>query len=216
MYMITEQKPFEEILQSLQGATSVYLVGCGTCPAACRTGGKPEVLAIKEALLGAGLTVPGWMIIPTACDELAEQAIVAQGEPIAEADCLLVLACGLGVQNVARYSDKQVRPGLNTLFFGQRDEDGRFIELCLQCGECVLGRTAGICPRTACAKELVNGPCGGYHNGKCEVDPERPCAWMRIYDRLAAHGQADQLVTTLTIKDYRKASHPRRTVVVAQ
>ncbi|MHB9090313.1 MAG: methylenetetrahydrofolate reductase C-terminal domain-containing protein [Chloroflexota bacterium] len=207
--MITRQKPFAEIERDLEGSGRVFVVGCGTCAALCQTGGKPEVLQMRQALLAAGKEVPGWMVIPTACDELAEQALTAY-EPVNWSDSLLVLACGLGVQNVARYAGKMVYPGLDTVFFGKRQAGELFAEVCLQCGECVLGRTAGICPRTACAKELVNGPCGGYREGKCESDPARDCAWMQIYDRLRELGQLDKFATLSPIKDYRKAAHPRR------
>ncbi len=213
MYMITKQKPFAEISQALAGLQGAYVIGCGTCAALCQSGGKPEVLQMREALLAAGFAVPGWMVIPTACDELAEQALLSSAEAIAQADVLLVMACGLGVQNVARYAQKAVHPALDTLFFGKRDEGERFVELCVQCGECVLGRTAGVCPRTSCAKELVNGPCGGYRQGKCEADPERDCAWMRIYDRLRLLDRLDSFANLPPFKDYHKGSHPRRAVV---
>lgn len=210
MYMITKSKAFEDLARDLTGSQRVFVVGCGTCAALCQTGGKPEVLRMREELLAAGHEVPGWMVIPTACDELAETALADNGEPVGWADALLVMACGLGVQNVARYAGKPVFPALDTVFFGKREEGERFAEMCTQCGECVLGRTAGVCPRTACAKELVNGPCGGYREGHCEVDPNRDCAWMLIYDRLRQLGRLDRFATLPPIKDYRKASHPRR------
>ncbi|MHB1414160.1 MAG: methylenetetrahydrofolate reductase C-terminal domain-containing protein [Chloroflexota bacterium] len=212
--MISEQKPFPEIVDLLEDAQSVYVVGCGTCAALCQTGGKPEVLKMRDDLQAAGKEVPGWMVIPTACDELAEQALLENAGPIRQADCLLVMACGLGVQNVVRYADRQVHPALNTLFFGKRDVEERFVELCTQCGDCVLGRTAGICPRTACAKELVNGPCGGYREGKCEVDRNRDCAWMQIYDRLQRLDRLDRFAALPPFKDYHKAAHPRRVTIV--
>ena len=37
------------------------------------------------------------------------------------------------------------------------------------CGDCVLDKTAGICPVTTCPKGLLNGPCGGMWDGMCEV-----------------------------------------------
>lgn len=213
MYMITTAKPFEDLARDLATCRRVVVVGCGTCAALCQTGGKPEVLRMRDSLQAAGKEVPAWLVIPTACDELAEAALASVEAPIAWADALLVMACGLGVQNVARYARKPVFPALDTVFFGKREEAERFAEICVQCGDCVLGRTAAVCPRTACAKELVNGPCGGYHDGHCEVDPNRDCAWLQIYERLRRVGMLDRFATLPTVKDYRKASHPRRMVV---
>ncbi|MDP2727564.1 MAG: methylenetetrahydrofolate reductase C-terminal domain-containing protein, partial [Dehalococcoidia bacterium] len=86
-------------------------------------------------------------------------------------------------------------------------------ELCMQCGACLLGLTAGICPITACAKSLVNGPCGGYKDGKCEVHPDRDCAWCQIFERLGELGQRGKLQAMPLLKDYSKFCHPRHTTL---
>lgn len=82
------------------------------------------------------------------------------------------------------YLDIPVIPAVDTLFIGVEETPGLFREACAQCGQCLLGITAGVCPITACHKSLVNGPCGGTNNGKCEVDSEKDCAWTLIYNRL--------------------------------
>ena len=51
----------------------------------------------------------------------------------------------------------------------------------------------GICPVTRCAKHMMNGPCSGSREDRCEVDPARPCAWQLIYKRLKDIGQLDRL-----------------------
>ncbi len=60
------------------------------------------------------------------------------------------------------------------------------------CGNCVLDRTAGICPVTQCPKGLLNGPCGGMWNGMCEVLADRECVHVRIYRRRAEQGRPRQ------------------------
>lgn len=210
MKTITEQKPFEEIEQYLEGAEKIYLIGCGTCATECHTGGRTEVLAMKDKLNERGKVVTGWMVIPTACDELTREAIAQASDDIEQADCILALTCAFGVQTVIRYTDKMVYPALNTLFIGIEEVPAQFSELCIQCGNCLLGRTAGICPLTACPKGLVNGPCGGYRHGMCEVDPNRECAWVRIYNRLQKVGQLERLSELQPLKDYSKMAHPRR------
>ena len=73
---------------------------------------------------------------------------------------------------------------------------------CGQCGECFLNLTGGICPITACSKSLVNGPCGGTKNGKCEVCPEMDCGWERIIQRLKEQGRLDVLRCATQLHDF--------------
>ncbi len=191
MKSITKQKPFDEIKEQLDRFDRVYIAGCGTCATMTRTGGREEVLDMKGRLEELGKLVTGWTVIPTACDEMTEVAINEDKGPIENANCILVMACALGVHKASLYIDKPVIPALDTLFIGVEDSPGDFREVCAQCGQCVLGETAGICPLTACHKGLLNGPCGGTNNGKCEVDREKDCAWTLIYQRLEAQGRLD-------------------------
>ncbi len=217
MITITEQKPLEEIMQCLDRSKSVYLIGCGTCATMLHTGGKSEVLEMKDKLEAAGKKVTGWMVIPTACDELTKAALIENAQAIEAADSILVMSCAFGVQTVNFYTDKPAYPALNTLFIGKEERPGYFIEVCMQCGDCVLAQTAGICPLVRCAKSLLNGPCGGSVEGKCEIDPDTPCAWQLIYDRLAALGQLDKLEEIEPIKDWStsQSGGPRKINVEA-
>ncbi|MBI2858524.1 MAG: methylenetetrahydrofolate reductase C-terminal domain-containing protein [Chloroflexi bacterium] len=215
MYTITRQKPSGEVTDSLAGAKKVFIIGCGTCATACHTGGKAEVLEMKGHLQKMGKEVVGWMVIPTPCDSLTKFAIEEDKERIMQADAVLVMACAYGVQNIANLAEKAVIPALDTVFFGMEDASspGQFAEVCLQCGECVLASTGGICPVTRCPKGLVNGPCGGTKDGKCEVDPGKDCAWTLIYNRLKKQGRLEEMRKTQKPKDYQKMGHPRQAVV---
>jgi ferredoxin len=215
MKTITEQKPLEEISEALSGVEKVYLVGCGTCATMCHTGGKSEVLDMKEKLEAAGKKVTGWMVVPTACDELTRDALEENAKEVEEADAILAMTCAFGVQTITLYTDKPVYPSLNTLFVGKEETPGHFIEICMQCGNCILAKTAGICPLVRCAKSLLNGPCGGSVDGKCEISPDVPCAWQMIYDRLAALGQLDKLEEIVPIRDWSTSSAggPRRVTI---
>jgi ferredoxin len=217
MITITEQKPFEEIIQSLGKAKKVYIIGCGTCATICHTGGKSEVLDMKEKLEAAGKQVTGWMVVPTACDELTKYALEERAEEVKQADAILVMTCAFGVQTIALYADKPVYPVLNTLFVGKEEAPGHYIEVCMQCGNCVMATTVGICPLVRCAKSLLNGPCGGSVEGKCEISPDTPCAWQLIYDRLEALGQLDKLEEIVPPRDWSTSSAggPRRTIISA-
>jgi hypothetical protein len=106
---------------------------------------------------------------------------------------------------ISDYTALPVLPGLNTLFIGREAEPGFFVEECAQCGDCVLGDNAGICPIVHCAKSLFNGPCGGSVEGKCEVDPNLPCGWQLIYDRMKALGRLQELSEIRPYKDWSKS-----------
>ena len=215
MITITRQKPLEEVTESLNRCEGVYLIGCGTCATMLHTGGKSEVLEMKRQLEAAGKKVTGWMVIPTACDTLTREALAENAADIEAADCILVMSCAFGAQTVSLYSDKAVYPALNTMFVGREESPGYFIEVCAQCGDCVLAQTAGICPLVRCAKSLQNGPCGGSVDGKCEIDPDTPCGWQLIIDRLTALGQLDKLEEIVPAKDWG-TSHsggPRQIII---
>ena len=138
-----------------------------------------------------GKRVTGTLVIPTACDDMTAEALKENEKGISGADCILSMSCALGVDRMNLYLDKPIIPALDTLFIAVEDSPGYFREACAQCGQCVLGETAGICPITACHKGLINGPCGGTNDGKCEVDKEKDCAWTLIYQRLEAQGRLD-------------------------
>jgi len=204
MKTITKQKPLEEVRQYLEKCQSVYLIGCGTCATLCHTGGKSEILNMKDRLEASGKKVTGWMVISTACDELTKYALQEEAENIQAAGCILAMTCAVGVQTISLNlkEPKPVYPALNTLFLGMEESPGHFIEVCMQCGGCVLGRTASICPLVRCAKSLLNGPCGGSAEGKCEISSDVPCAWQMIYDRLVEMGRLDELEEIEPVKDW--------------
>ena len=212
MRTITEQKPWEEIVEMLKGVDKVYLIGCGTCATMCRTGGKSEVREMEGKLEAAGKKVTGWMVIPSVCDELTRYALEENAEDVEAADGILAMHCAFGVQTLTLYANKLVYPALNTMFIGIEDTPGHFIEVCMQCGDCVLGKSAGLCPLVRCAKSLFNGPCGGSVEGKCEVSPDIPCVRQMIIDRLQAFGRLDILEEIVTCHDWSvsNAGGPRR------
>jgi len=114
------------------------------------------------------------------------------------------------VQAVATVVDKAVHPACDTISLGGIRGEWRGEERCAECGQCFLEFTAGICPLTACAKQLVNGPCGGAKDGCCEVEPEvRRCAWDVIYERLERQGRIGVLRNSpLQTKDYARMQPP--------
>jgi hypothetical protein len=113
------------------------------------------------------------------------------------------MACGAGVQFVAeKYKTKPLYPALNTSFVGVTEEIGYWTERCQLCGDCKLHLTGGICHVARCSKSLMNGPCGGSMNGKCEINPEIDCAWQLIYERLKSIGEPEKMNIIIPIVDW--------------
>ena len=213
MKSITKAKAYEEVSHMLEGIDRVFLVGCGTCTTMTHTGGVPEVRAMTERLQETGKIVTGSTVVPVACDDMTSPTLQENQGQIRHAGALLVLTCALGVQRVSSLVSVPVIPALDTLFIGLELEPGNFAEACDQCGECVIGWTGGICPITACHKRLVNGPCGGTHNGKCEVSPEKDCAWTLIYNRLKTLNRLDLMRQYQPIKNAQVEIRPRRILI---
>jgi methylenetetrahydrofolate reductase (NADPH) len=65
---------------------------------------------------------------------------------------------------------------------------------CKDCGDCSLPEIAYLCPESQCAKNQRNGPCGGTHEGRCEVDGYGDCIWLRAYERLKHDGTEQALL----------------------
>ncbi len=181
---ITQQKSIEEIERLTNGLGRIFIIGCGTCVTLTRTGGAPEVEAMRQQLTEKGKVVTGTTVVPVACDNLTIDMLREFQNPLKQADGLLIMTCAFGVQTIAHQIPKMVIPALDTLFVGKETGAGEFNEICVQCGTCIIGETGGICPVTTCHKGLVNGPCGGTNNGKCEIDSDKDCAWTLIYNRL--------------------------------
>jgi ferredoxin len=205
----TKQKPLEEILESLEGEKKIFIVGCGDCASLCHTGGEEEVWEMEEKLVAKGKEVVGTVVIDVACHTLKVRSVFNElKEQIKQADGLLIMACGAGVQSASQVTDKTVHPGLDSLFLANIRRHGEFMERCSMCGQCILDLTRGICPVTRCAKGLINGPCGGAKDGKCEVDSQRDCGWVQIYERLKERGELDRLRRYQSPKDFQRTVKP--------
>lgn len=209
--LVSEQKPLDEILRSLDGESTIFLLGCRGCAEASHTGGEKEVRAMKATLEEQGKTVLGWTVLDFLCQKaLVKTGLQAYRTQILASDSLLVMCCGVGVQATAAAVDKVVHPACNTLSMGGAQGEWRGSERCAECGECLLDYTGGICPITACTKSLVNGICGGMRDGRCEHEPEvRPCGWYLIYERLRKLGRVDRLRDMPGIRNHAKAEPPK-------
>jgi len=192
--ILSEQKPFDEILGFLEGEKNVFILGCNGCAQSSGSGGPQQVAEMKRKLEETGRKVTSTKVI----DFLCEKALVKSGlrgkiAEVAAADSILIMTCGIGVQAVAASVSKVCHPACNTINLGGSRGEWQGSERCQECGQCLLDYTGGICPLSACTKGLVSGACGGASNGKCELDPQQDCGWELIYQRLKAKGQLDKL-----------------------
>ena len=212
--IVGQQKPLEEIWEMIREHKKVLVLGCNTCVAVCHQGGTKQAEVLTSLLRMQAtqeenkieLEVGG---IERQCEhDFFETALDA----ISNADAVLSLACGVGVQFMAeKFHTTPLYPALNTTFLGAVEQPGFFTEKCQACGNCVLAVTGGICPVSRCAKRLLNGPCGGVNNGKCEINKELDCAWCLIVNRLEALGKLDDYEELFPLKDWSKdrAGGPR-------
>jgi len=198
--IVVRQKPVDEVCAMVAPHRRVLIVGCDTCAAVALAGGEKEVATLKE-LLALGTAREGSTV------EFSGAVIKRQCEPeyvdeleFEDVDAILSLGCGAGVALLAANNDIPVYPGVDTLFVGSAVGLAHWKAECSACGSCVMGKTAGICPITRCAKGIMNGPCGGVDDGKCELG-DRPCAWVEIYERYEQLEQSDRFEVTIEPKD---------------
>lgn len=217
--IVAERKPLSEIKSYIDGFNKILIVGCGTCTTVCLAGGENEVKMVASALR------IGYMKEDKEV-EIVEDCITRQCEPeflgeliekIKREDIQAVvsLGCGVGVNSLAeRLGNVFVFPGVDTKFFGATVEPGVWIELCEGCGKCILNITGGICPIARCSKSLLNGPCGGSKDGKCEISPDVECGWALIIERMKNLGTLHLLEETIPPRDWSYSHHggPRRVI----
>jgi ferredoxin len=211
----TIQKSLGEIIDFLEEGEKVFIVGCGNCAEKCRSGGQQETQQMRQRLLAKGVNVVGAAATESGkslCKlSLARNLLTVEYKEQAEkADSFLVLACGQGIHTVIDATGgAKVHPGCNTIFGGETVTDEFITEYCSLCGECIVETTGGLCPLTLCSKGLLNGPCGGAKDGKCEVNPDRDCGWILIFERLKELGKTENLYTYRKPKNNLKWNKPR-------
>lgn len=211
--IISQQKDIKDILYAIKNGP-VFLIGCSECATVCHTGGEEEILSMKEKLENENIEVSGWVILDPACHFLNDKRLLKNHmDEINRAKKILVLACGNGVQTVSEIFDTaEVISGTETLFLGEIKRLGNFEKRCSLCGECIQDLFNGLCPISRCPKEMLNGPCGGSIDGKCEISSDLECIWDIIFLRFKQKGQLHRLKEIKEPKDWSKSTVMRRTL----
>jgi len=206
--MITaEQKEIKAIKEMIKPYKKILVLGCGSCVAECAAGGEKETMALASTLrMSAKMEGQDVLIKDMTLDrQCVKEFIIQLDDVIDKYDAVLSLGCGAGVQAVAEmYPEIPIIPALNTEFLGETRDQGYWVENCLGCGDCMLYFFGGVCPLARCSKQLLNGPCGGSREGVCEINPEVPCAWQKIVDKLDRFGALGRLEMIYPPKDWSK------------
>ena len=211
--IITKQKNLSDLLNLIKDGP-VFIIGCNECATLCHTGGKEEILSMKNTLKKKNIKTTGWIVLEPACHLQNDKRLLKNyKKEINAAKKILVLACGNGAQTVSEIINNiEIIPGTDTLFLGEIKRINNFEKRCVMCGDCVQDLFEGLCPVSRCPKSMLNGPCGGVINGKCEIDNEIDCVWDIIYKRLKEKGQLYRLKEIKKPKDWSKSTGMRRVI----
>jgi ferredoxin len=204
--IIAERKPFDDIYNKVEKYNSILILGCGTCVTVCMAGGEKEASILANQLILAARqdkkSISAECItITRQCDrEFFDDATV---KALNNADAVISMGCGVGVQFIAEtFPDVNLFSSLNTKFYGATLEQGVWSERCAGCGDCIIDNFGSVCPVARCSKSLLNGPCGGSADGKCEISSDTDCAWQLIYDRMELLGRVNELENNQPIRDW--------------
>jgi len=204
--IVTTLKPLDELLDFISPYANILIAGCDGCTQPPR--GLREAKTLSQLLeLGGKLRNKNLAFKATTvakqCDNYLAASILRP--QINGVEAVLTLGCGIGAQTLAEiFPELPVFPAQNTHFMGAEDREGGILEeRCVGCGDCLLAVTGGICPVARCSKELLNGACGGSKEDKCELNPEKDCAWILIYERLKKLNKLELLKEFRPPRDYQ-------------
>ena len=206
--IVAEAKPIKELLEMVKDFKKILVVGCKGCVTVCNVGGAKEaaILAstIRISRKKEGLdVVVGEHTLERQCDP---EYIDELKDVIGDYSAVISIACGVGPQFLSeRYPGAKVFPGVNTQFMGGAVEHGVWEERCAGCGTCAIHLFGGLCPIARCSKSLLNGPCGGSSNGKCEISKDVDCVWDLIVTKMMEQDRLDELTVFRPPKSWTTA-----------
>jgi ferredoxin len=215
--IVAEQKPIKEILEMVKDYSKILVLGCKGCVTVCNVGGSKEAAILASTLKIAARKNSKKI-------EVEEHTLERQCDPeyvdevkdmIDDYDAVISIACGVGPQFLSeRYPSARVFPGVNTKFMGGAVEHGIWSERCAGCGTCVVHHFGGLCPISRCSKSLLNGPCGGSSDGKCEISQDVDCIWDIIVRKMTELGRLEELLEFMPPKSWITARDggPRRLI----
>ncbi len=194
----------DELVSLLADKDNLFLVACNKCFKEFESVDEPDLGEFEKIAAGEGKTVVGSVKVDFLCNKTQTERKLADMIPEG-AEHVFVISCGLGVQTVADLAGKPVYAACDSLNYRGRHGMALTERRCDACAQCYLNVTGGVCPIVDCSKSLVNGQCGGAKDGKCEVDPDKDCAWEKIYRKLEKQGRLSEfLEQPVQLRDYSK------------
>lgn len=215
--IVADRKPISELLDMVKPYKKIMIAGCKGCVTVCNVGGTKEVQILASTLKIARKKENN----PVEIDEIT---LERQCDPeyieqikgtVQDYDAVVSMACGVGPQFLSEaYPDQRFFPAVDTKFFGGAVQHGVWAERCAGCGTCGIHKFEGLCPIARCSKSLMNGPCGGSADGKCEISKEVECIWDMIVRKKMEQGRLEDLVVLKPSKDWRTARDggPRKSI----
>ena len=199
-------KSSDELASVLDGKDNLFVIACNKCFKEFETVDEPDCDEFLKFAADQGKNVTGSAKFDFLCNKMHTerklQDLIPEGT-----ENVVVISCGLGIQTVADLAGKPVVAASNTLNYRGHHGMALTKKSCDACAQCYLNITGGVCPIVDCSKSLVNGQCGGAKNGKCEVDPNKDCAWEKIYQRLAKQGRLDEFLNQpVQVRDFSKVN----------
>ena len=195
-----------ELEALLEGKDNLFVIACNKCFKEFEALTEPDCEAFLEIAANQGKKVVGSAKLDFLCNKFQTGKKLVDLIP-EEAENVIVISCGLGIQTVADLAEIPVYAASNSLNYTGHHGMALTKKACDACAQCYLTMTGGICPIVDCSKSLVNGQCGGAKNGKCEVDPNKDCAWENIQQRLTKQGRLGELTSQpVQIRDYSKVN----------
>ncbi len=194
----------DELVSLLADKDNLFIVACNKCFKEFETVDEPDCGEFEKIAAGQGKTVVGSVKVDFLCNKVQTEKKLADIIP-ENAEHVFVVSCGLGIQTVADLTGKPVYAASNSLNYRGHHGMALTERRCDACAQCYLNVTGGICPIVDCSKSLVNGQCGGAKDGKCEVDPNKDCAWEKIYKKLEKQGRLSEFQDQpVQLRDYSK------------
>ena len=199
-------KSSDELASVLNGKDNLFVIACNKCFKEFETVDEPDCDEFLKFAADQGKNVTGSAKFDFLCNKMHTerklQDLIPEGT-----ENVVVISCGLGIQTVADLAGKPVVAASNTLNYRGHHGMALTKKSCDACAQCYLNITGGVCPIVDCSKSLVNGQCGGAKNGKCEVDPNKDCAWEKIYQRLAKQGRLEEFLNQpVQVRDFSKVN----------
>lgn len=200
-------KSTQELTDVLSDKDNLFVVACNKCFKEFESFDEPDCSEFETLASDLGKHLTGTMKIDFLCNRVQSQRQLMDAIPEGT-EHVVVISCGLGIQTVADMADVPVVAACNSLNYTGHHGMALTKKACDACAQCYLNITGGICPIVDCSKSLVNGQCGGAKNGKCEVSPDKDCAWEKIYRRLDLQDRNGEFVKqSVQIRDYSKVNY---------